>query len=293
MPDILTDRKTGKQFILSADVPTGTVTPPTPRYTVTITGGYINEDGVTRLTVDEGTTVTLIRDLPTSMQYPRFDHFAVEGGSDITTPPYTITVTRNLSITGVYVAQTRLVYTLQEGVTDVTPPEPHMADMNTTVTVTATLDDEHEFNGYYLYDTLLSESNPADIVMSVSSMPITVRAKLKQITGWSVDNPWTGEFNPPEDAEFDIFQALQCGVTGTWTVKITSVTAPQPNDTYDMYLNGESHTSLRGAQTFTTASASDTFNLVFFVSRPSHWEFVGEITCEGFDTPLAITILVN
>lgn len=59
------------------------ITPPTPRYQVTIQGGYINEDGVTQLTVDEGTTVTLIPDLPTSMQYPRFDHFAVEGGRHI------------------------------------------------------------------------------------------------------------------------------------------------------------------------------------------------------------------
>lgn len=48
MPDILTDRKTGKQFILGADVPTGTVTPPTPRYTVTITGGYLDDGDVVR-----------------------------------------------------------------------------------------------------------------------------------------------------------------------------------------------------------------------------------------------------
>lgn len=52
MPDVLTDRKTGKQFILSADVPTGTVTPPTPRYTVTITG----DPAKTSASYEEGST---------------------------------------------------------------------------------------------------------------------------------------------------------------------------------------------------------------------------------------------
>ena len=67
MPDILTDRKTGKQFILSADVPTGTVTPPTPRYTVTITGGYLDDDPAkTTASYEEGSTMTITATSPPS-----------------------------------------------------------------------------------------------------------------------------------------------------------------------------------------------------------------------------------
>lgn len=69
MPDVLTDCKTGKQFILGADVPTGTgtgtVTPPTPRYAVTITGGYLDDDPAkTTASYEEGSTVTITATSP-------------------------------------------------------------------------------------------------------------------------------------------------------------------------------------------------------------------------------------
>lgn len=102
MPDVLTDRKTGKQFILSADVPTGTVTPPTPRYTVTITGGYLDDDPAkTTASYEEGSTVTITATSPPSGK--KFSHFTVEGGNNIDASPAIITVTRNLVITTVFV----------------------------------------------------------------------------------------------------------------------------------------------------------------------------------------------
>jgi hypothetical protein len=76
MPDVLTDRKTGKQFILSADVPTGTVTPPTPRYTVTITGGYLDDNpSKTSGSYIEGSSVTITATPPAGK---KFSHFVIE-----------------------------------------------------------------------------------------------------------------------------------------------------------------------------------------------------------------------
>lgn len=100
MPDILTDRKTGKQFILGADVPTGTVTPPTPRYTVTITGGYLDDDPAkTAGSYLEGSSVIITAAPPAGKQ---FSHFVIEGGSSVSSSPATIIVTRNMIITAMF-----------------------------------------------------------------------------------------------------------------------------------------------------------------------------------------------
>lgn len=77
------------------------LTPPTPRYQVTITGGYLDDDPAkTSASYEEGSTVTITATPPAGKQ---FSHFVIEGGSSVSSSPATIIVTRNMSITTVFV----------------------------------------------------------------------------------------------------------------------------------------------------------------------------------------------
>jgi hypothetical protein len=69
---------------------------------VTITGGYLDDDPAkTTASYEEGSTVTITATSPPSGK--KFSHFTVEGGNNIDASPATITVTRNLVITTVFV----------------------------------------------------------------------------------------------------------------------------------------------------------------------------------------------
>lgn len=77
------------------------LTPPTPRYQVTITGGYLDDDSAkTSGSYLEGSSVTITADAPPAGK--KFSHFVIEGGSSVDTSPATIIVTRNMSITTVF-----------------------------------------------------------------------------------------------------------------------------------------------------------------------------------------------
>lgn len=77
------------------------LTPPTPRYQVTITGGYLDDDpSKTAGSYLEGSSVTITADAPPAGK--KFSHFVIEGGSSVDTSPATIIVTRNMSITTVF-----------------------------------------------------------------------------------------------------------------------------------------------------------------------------------------------
>lgn len=73
------------------------LTPPTPRYQVTITGGYLDDDpSKTAGSYLEGSSVTI------TAASRQFSHFVIEGGSSIYTSPATIIVTRNMTVTAMF-----------------------------------------------------------------------------------------------------------------------------------------------------------------------------------------------
>lgn len=76
------------------------LTPPTPRYQVTITGGYLDNDPAkTSASYEEGSTVTITATPPAGKQ---FSHFVIEGGSSVSSSPATIIVTRNMTVTAMF-----------------------------------------------------------------------------------------------------------------------------------------------------------------------------------------------
>lgn len=77
------------------------LTPPTPRYQVTITGGYLDDDPAkTSASYEEGSTVTITATPPAGK---KFSHFVIEGGSSVSSSPATIIVTRNMTVTAMFV----------------------------------------------------------------------------------------------------------------------------------------------------------------------------------------------
>lgn len=188
--------------------------PPTPRYQVTITGGYLDDDpSKTSGSYIEGSSVTITADAPPVGK--QFSHFVIEGGSSISSSPATIIVTRNM-------------------------------------TVTAMFDDA--------------------IAWSIPSIE--------------------GNFTAVEDAPFDIAKGLSCGLTGKYTVTFTGVTPPQANDTYDIYA-GLDYATKKGSGSLTTTGTYSAIDISLSVSRAGKWSFKGQITCEGFDTPVLIDITIN
>lgn len=76
------------------------LTPPTPRYQVTITGGYLDDDPSKNSgSYIEGSSVTITAAPPAGKQ---FSHFVIEGGSSVDTSPATIIVTRNMTVTAMF-----------------------------------------------------------------------------------------------------------------------------------------------------------------------------------------------
>lgn len=74
--------------------------PPTPRYQVTITGGYLDDDpSKTAGSYLEGSSVTITAAPPAGK---KFSHFVIEGGSFVDTSPATIIVTRNMTVTAMF-----------------------------------------------------------------------------------------------------------------------------------------------------------------------------------------------
>lgn len=294
MPDILTDA-TGRKFILGSPEPTQTlVTPPTPRYTVTITGGYINEVGTTQLTVDEGTTVTLLSDFPTYPDgwYAAFVRFKVEGGTDITSYPATITVRRDLTITGEYKQIGLLSYDLQEGITLVTP-QPHEFDRDAQMTFTATLADGYEFVGWYNGSILLSDTNPGTFALTTPRITLIVTAKAVQQVGWNVENNESVVITTAEDIPVSVFDKnVTAGISSTYHMSLQCGISPQPGDTFDVYFGDESATgNINSPVELSVTGESMLFDIS--VSRARHWEFSGEITCDDYDEPLYFSIMIN
>ena len=190
------------------------LTPPTPRYQVTITGGYLDDDPAkTAGSYLEGSSVTITADAPPAGK--KFSHFVIEGGSSVSSSPATIIVTRN----------------------------------------------------------------------------ITVTAMFEDAIAWSIPSI-EGNFTAVEDAPFDIAKGLSCGLTGKYTVTFTEVTPPQANDTYDIYA-GLDYATKRGPGSLTTTGTYSAIDISLVVSRASKWSFKGQITCEGFDTPVPIDITIN
>lgn len=75
------------------------LTPPTPRYQVTITGGYLDDDPAkTAGSYLEGSSVTITAAPPAGK---KFSHFVIEGGSSVSSSPATIIVTRNMTVTAI------------------------------------------------------------------------------------------------------------------------------------------------------------------------------------------------
>lgn len=76
------------------------LTPPTPRYQVTIIGGYLDDSpSKTSASYEEGSTVTITATLPAGK---KFSHFVIEGGSSVSSSPATIIVTRNMTVTAMF-----------------------------------------------------------------------------------------------------------------------------------------------------------------------------------------------
>lgn len=76
------------------------LTPPTPRYYVTITGGYLDDDPAkTAGSYLDGSSVTITAAPPAGKQ---FSHFVIEGGSSVSSSPATIIVTRNMTVTAMF-----------------------------------------------------------------------------------------------------------------------------------------------------------------------------------------------
>lgn len=76
------------------------LTPPTPRYQVTITGGYLDDDPAkTSASYEEGSTVTVTATPPAGKQ---FSHFVIEGGSSVSSSPAAIIVTRNMAVIAIF-----------------------------------------------------------------------------------------------------------------------------------------------------------------------------------------------
>lgn len=74
--------------------------PPTPRYQVTITGGYLDDDPAkTSASYEEGSTVTITATPPAGKKFSRF---VIEGGSSVSSSPATIIVTRNMTVTAMF-----------------------------------------------------------------------------------------------------------------------------------------------------------------------------------------------
>lgn len=74
--------------------------PPTPRYQVTITGGYLDDDPAkTSGSYLEGSSVTITATPPAGKQ---FSHFVIEGGSSVSSSPATIIATRNMTVTAMF-----------------------------------------------------------------------------------------------------------------------------------------------------------------------------------------------
>lgn len=190
------------------------LTPPTPRYQVTITGGYLDDDPAkTAGSYLEGSSVTITADDPPAGK--QFSHFVIEGGSSVSSSPATIIVTRNMTVT----------------------------------------------------------------------------AMFEDAIAWSMPSI-EGNFTAIEDAPFDIAKGLSCGLTGKYTVTFTEVTPPQANDTYDIYA-GLDYATKRGPGSLTTTDTYSAIDISLAVSRASKWSFKGQITCEGFDTPVPIDITIN
>lgn len=188
--------------------------PPTPRYQVTIQGGYLDNDPAkTTASYEEGSTVTITATPPPSGK--QFSHFVIEGGSSVSSSPATIIVTRNMTVTAMF------------------------------------------------EDTI----------------------------AWSIPSI-EGNFSTAEDVPFDIAKGLSCGLTGKYTVTFTEVTPPQANDTYDIYA-GLDYATKRGPGSLTTTGTYSAIDISLSVSRASKWSFKGQITCEGFDTPVPIDITIN
>lgn len=76
--------------------------PPTPRYQVTITGSYLDDNpSKTSGSYIEGSSVTITADAPPAGK--KFSHFVIEGGSSVDTSPATIIVTRNMAVTEMHI----------------------------------------------------------------------------------------------------------------------------------------------------------------------------------------------
>lgn len=188
--------------------------PLTPRYQVTITDGYLDDNpSKTSGSYIEGSSVTITADAPPAGK--KFSHFVIEGGSSISSSPATIIVTRNMTVT----------------------------------------------------------------------------AMFEDAIAWSIPSI-EGNFTAVEDAPFDIAKGLSCGLTGKYTVTFTEVTPPQANDTYDIYA-GLDYATKRGPGSLTTTGTYSAIDISLSVSRASKWSFKGQITCEGFDTPVPIDITIN
>lgn len=120
---------------------------------------------------------------------------------------------------------------------------------------------------------------------------MTVTAMFEDAIAWSIPSI-EGNFATVEDAPFDIAKGLSCGLTGKYTVTFTEVTPPQANDTYDIYA-GLDHATKRGPGSLTTTGTYSAIDISLSVSRARKWSFKGQITCEGFDTPVPIDITIN
>lgn len=75
------------------------LTPPTPRYQVTITGGYLDDPSKTSGSYIEGSSVTITA---APLAGKQFSHFVIEGGSSVSSSPATIIVTRNMTVTAMF-----------------------------------------------------------------------------------------------------------------------------------------------------------------------------------------------
>ena len=76
------------------------LTPPTPRYQVTVTGCYLDDNpSKTSGSYIEGSSVTITATPPAGK---KFSHFVIEGGSSVSSNPATIIVTRNMTVTAMF-----------------------------------------------------------------------------------------------------------------------------------------------------------------------------------------------
>lgn len=157
-----------------------------------------------------------------------------------------------------------------------------------SVTITATPPAGKQFSHFVIEGGSSISSSPATIIVTRN---MTVTAMFDDAIAWSIPSI-EGNFTAVEDAPFDIAKGLSCGLTGKYTVTFTEVTPPQANDTYDIYA-GLDYATKRGPGSLTTTGTYSAIDISLSVSRAGKWSFKGQITCEGFDTPVPIDITIN